>query len=264
MSGDPVSAQPVKLTYQDEQLIIYYDDGTETIYGIGDPQAFRIISDLWLRSGWDLKYVYTFTWMGRPIIQLPEDMFRLQEVIFNVKPDVIVETGIAHGGGLIFYAGLCKMMDKGRVIGIDVEIRPHNRAAIEAHFLFPYITLIEGDSVAPVTVDRVKSLIQPGETVLILLDSKHTKAHVLSELQNYGPLVTPGSYIVAMDGIMEMVAGAPRTEPDWGWNNPKQAALEFTRDAPDFVVEEPPFLFNEGDITERVTYWPGAFIRRIK
>ena len=264
MTQEQTSQLDLKLSYQDEMLTVHNDDGTETTYNIGDPQAFEIISNLWLRSGWDLKYVYSFTWMGRPIIQLPEDMLRLQEVIFSIKPDVIIETGIAHGGGLIFYASLCKMMDKGRVIGVDIEIRPHNRTAIEAHLLYPYITMLEGDAISPEIVGQVKSLIQPGETILITLDSNHTKAHVLAELRQYAPLVSPGSYIVAMDGIMELVAGGPYTQPDWEWNNPKQAALEFVAENPGFAIEEPAFQFNEGSVDQRVTYWPGAFIRRIR
>src|SRR5207253_7391169 len=169
----------------------------------------------------------SFTWMGRPVIQLPDDMLRIQEVIFAIQPDVVIETGVAHGGSLIFYASLCKAMEKGRVIGIDIEIRAHNRAAIESHFLFPFITLIEGSSTEPSTVERVRAHLKPGERTLILLDSNHTKEHVLNELRAYAPLVSPGSYIVATDGIMEQVAGAPRTQPDWTWNNPKQAALQF-------------------------------------
>src|SRR5437867_3632832 len=117
-------------------------------------QAFEILSQQWLKVGWNEKYPYTFTWMGRPIIQLPEDMIRVQEVIYRVRPDVIIETGVAHGGSLIYYASLCKAMEKGRVIGIDIEIRPHNRAAIERHELFPLITLIEGSSVAPDIVQQ--------------------------------------------------------------------------------------------------------------
>ena len=240
------------------------EDGRETNYAIGSPEAFRIISRAWLRSGWDTKYVYSFTWLGRPIIQLPEDLVRLQEVIHSVRPDVLIETGVAHGGSLIFYASLCKALDKGRVIGIDIEIRPQNRAAIEAHPLFPFITLIEGSSIEPSVVGQVAAQLKPGETALVLLDSCHTKEHVLAELNAYAPLVTKGSYIVAMDGIMEEVAGAPRTESDWTWNNPRRAALEFVNHNHDFVIEEPPFLFNEGSITERVTYWPSAFIKRLR
>jgi len=231
-------------------------------YHIGTPEAFRIISQLWLRSGWDTKYVYSFTWLGRPIIQLPDDMIRLQEVIYRVQPDVIVETGVAHGGSLVFYAGLCKAIGKGRVIGVDIEIRPHNRTAIEAHRLFPSITLIESNSLSPETVAQVRGKIAPGEMVMVLLDSCHTKEHVRGELEAYGPMVSPGSYIVAMDGIMGQLTGAPRTQPDWTWNNPAEAAREFCTAHPEFEIVEPAFAFNEGVITERVTYWPGAFVQR--
>lgn len=246
----------------EQGLVSVEEGGRTTTHRLDTPEAFTIISDIWLRAGWDNKHVYTFTWLGRPIIQLPEDMFRLQELIHSLRPDVIVETGVAHGGSLIFYASLCKAMDHGRVIGVDVEIRPHNRAAIESHALSSLITLIEGSSIDPAVVQTVRSHIAPGERVIVLLDSCHTRDHVLAELSAYSQLVSPGSYIVAMDGIMEKVAGGPRTQPDWTWNNPRQAALEFVRANPDFTIEEPEFLFNESNISERVTYWPSAFIRR--
>jgi cephalosporin hydroxylase len=239
------------------------ENGLTRDYQLDTPEAFKIISDIWLRAGWDNKYVYSFTWLGRPIIQLPEDMIRLQELIHTVRPDVIVETGVAHGGGLIYYASLCKAMDHGRVIGIDIEIRPHNRQAIEAHRLFPLITLIEGSSVEPSVVEQVKSQITPDENAIVFLDSCHEKEHVLAELRAYSSLVKPGSYLVAMDGIMEQLTGAPRSAPDWAWNNPRQAALEFVAENNDFVIEEPRFAFNEGNVTERVTYWPSAFIKRL-
>jgi cephalosporin hydroxylase len=248
----------------DGDKVIVTGDGAREEYGIGTPEAFRILSKLWLRSGWDTKYVYSFTWLGRPIIQLPEDMIRLQEVIYTVQPDVIIETGVAHGGSLVFYASLCKAMSKGRVVGIDIEIRPHNRAAIESHALSSYITLVEGSSIDAAVVEQVKAQIEPGERVIVLLDSCHTKEHVLAELKAYSPMVSPGSYIVAMDGIMEEVAGAPRTEADWTWNNPQRAATEFVESNREFAIEEPPFQFNEGEITERITYWPSAFIRRVQ
>lgn len=252
------------VTVDGDRVSVSASDGVREEYGIGTPEAFRILSKLWLRSGWDTKYVYGFTWLGRPIIQLPEDLIRLQEVIYRVKPDVIVETGVAHGGSLIFYASLCKAMEKGRVIGVDLQIRPHNRSAIEAHELSSFITLIEGDSIDSSIVEQVKAQVQPSETAIVLLDSNHSKAHVLAELNAYASLVTPGSYIVAMDGIMEDVVGAPRTQPDWSWNNPRQAAHEFVAAHPEFEIEEPAFLFNEGNISERVTYWPSAFIKRLK
>lgn len=236
----------------------------ESVHPLESAEAFRLISRAWVRCGWDTKYVYSFSWMGRPVIQLPEDMLRIQEVIYRVKPDVIIETGVAHGGSLIFYASLFEAMGRGRVIGIDIEIRPHNRAAIEAHEMFPRITLVEGSSVAPEIVAQVGALVAPGETVLVLLDSNHTKAHVLAELEAYGPFVTPGSYIVATDGIMKEVVGAPRTSPDWSWNNPLDAAAEFAASHPEFVLEEPMFPFNEGVVTERVTYWPKGFLKRVE
>ena len=245
-----------------EDKVIVSEGAEQGEYAIGTPEAFRILSRLWLRSGWDNKYVYSFTWLGRPMIQLPEDMIRLQEIIYSVKPDVIIETGVAHGGSLIFYASLCKSLERGRVVGIDIEIRPHNRMAMESHPLFPFITLVEGSSIDLPVIRKVKSEIQSGEKVIVFLDSCHTKAHVLAELMAYSPLVSPDSYIVAMDGIMGQLAGAPRTDPDWSWNNPKEAALEFVASHPEFAIEEPPFAFNEGSVCERITYWPSSFIRR--
>lgn len=248
----------------EQGTITVAENGLTRDYKLDTPEAFKIISDIWLRAGWDNKYVYSFTWLGRPIIQLPEDMIRLQEVIHTVRPEVIVETGVAHGGGLIYYASLCKAMDRGRVIGVDIEIRAHNRAAIEAHPLFPLITLIEGSSIDPSVVAHVNTQIKPGEKTIVFLDSCHEKQHVLAELRAYAPLVSAGSYIVAMDGIMERLAGAPRSAPDWTWNNPRQAALDFVAENPDFVIEEPRFAFNEGNVSERVTYWPSAFIKRLR
>jgi cephalosporin hydroxylase len=247
----------------ENNLVSVEDKEGEKSFALESAEAFALISQAWLRCGWDTKYVYTFTWLGRPIIQLPEDLLRLQEVIYKTKPDVIIETGIAHGGSLIFYASLCKAMNRGRVVGIDIEIRPHNRKAIEEHELFDYITLIEGSSVDPQIVEQVKSHVKPGEKVIVFLDSNHTKEHVAAELNAYSPLVSKDSYIVAMDGIMEQVVGAPRTQPDWSWNNPKRAALEFVEQNPSFVIEEPRFAFNESVINEMVTYWPGGFIRRV-
>jgi cephalosporin hydroxylase len=234
-------------------------------YNIGTPEAFREISKVYLRSGWDTKYVYSFSWLGRPIIQLPDDMIRIQEVIYEVQPDVILEVGVAHGGSLIYSASLCHAMGKGRVVGLDIEIRRHNRQAIEEHRMFDYITLIEGDSIANETISEVENLINDGETVLIFLDGCHTKKHVLKELQAYSRFVSKGSYIVAMDGIMKDLVGTPRSDSDWDWNNPADAALEFVKENRDFVLKDPKIPFNEGDITERTpTYWPNSFIKREK
>jgi cephalosporin hydroxylase len=231
-------------------------------YDIGSKEAFALISKAWIRSGWDAKYVYSFSWMGRPIIQLPEDMMRIQELIYATKPDVIVETGVAHGGSLIFYASLARAMGKGRVVGIDIDIREHNRNAIEEHELFDLITLIEGSSIDNQVLDATRHLIDPHDSVLVLLDSNHAKAHVLEELRLYADLVTKGSFIVACDGIMQDLNGAPRTQSDWTWNNPQEAVREFLMENGEFELVEPKFPFNESLITQRVTYWPNAFLRR--
>ncbi len=239
-------------------------EGDAAPVALGSAAGFAIVSKAWLRAGWDAKYVYGFSWMGRPIIQLPDDLVRIQELIWALKPDVIIETGVAHGGSLIFYASLCKAMGSGRVVGIDVEIRKPNRAAIEAHPLFPWIALIEGSSVAPDTVAQVKAALRPDDRVLVLLDSNHTKAHVLNELDAYAPLVTVGSYLVAMDGIMGQLGNAPRTEADWSWNNPTTAAEEWLASHPDFAADEPTWPFNEGAVKDRVTYWPKCFLKRTR
>lgn len=246
--------------YSKADSCITLDDGDKL--KLDDPKAFSIISEAWLRAGWDTKYVYGFSWLGRPIIQLPEDMLRIQEVIYEVKPDVIIETGVAHGGSLIFYASLCAAIGKGRVIGVDIEIRPHNRTAIEEHRLSPMITLVEGSSISPDIVSTIKDHVGSSETVLVLLDSNHLKDHVLAELEAYSPLVSPGSYIVACDGIMKQVVGAPRSQEDWTWNNPLAAIDEFLERHPNFECVESSWPFNEGLIKERVTYWPRAYLRR--
>jgi cephalosporin hydroxylase len=242
------------------------DEKGTRLFSIGTAEGFNAVSDIWLRAGWDAKYVYSFTWMGRPIIQLPDDLIRIQEIIFAIRPTVVIETGIAHGGSLIFYASLLKAMDvtNAKVIGIDIEVRPHNRRAIEEHALFPYLILIEGSSIDPEIVKSVRSKVDDADRVMVMLDSNHTKQHVLAELEAYAPLVTPGSYIIAADGIMGSLTGAPRSSPDWDWNNPRQAALEFAGRRSDFVIEEPRFPFNEGATRDRVTYWPQAFIKRIR
>jgi cephalosporin hydroxylase len=252
----------MKIDYQSETVEIVDENGETTVMPFASREAFREVSKAWIRVGWDTKYVYSFTWLGRPIIQLPDDLMRLQEVIFQIQPDVIIETGIAHGGSLIFSASLCKMLGKGRVIGVDVEIRPHNREAVEAHPMASLITMVEGDSTSPEVVDQVRALVKPSETVLILLDSCHTREHVQKELEAYSPLVSPGSYIVAMDGIMQDVVGAPRTDPDWDVNNPQTAVRDFLAVHDNFELEEPLIPFNEGAVTDRVTYWPNAFLKR--
>jgi cephalosporin hydroxylase len=246
----------------ESKTLIKERDGASIRLELYSQEAFEAISEQWLKVGWNQKYPYTFCWLGRPIIQIPEDIIRIQEVIYRVKPDIIMETGVAHGGSLVYYASLCKIMGKGRVIGVDIEIRPHNRQAIEAHELFPWITLIEGSSTDPGVVNQVKSLVKPGEAGMVILDSDHTTRHVLNELEAYHGLVTPGSYIVATDGSMRDLYDVPRGKPEWAWDNPAAAAVEFAQRHPEFVIEQPTWPFNESTLTKNITYWPQAWLRR--
>lgn len=252
----------MKLTLDtSEKTLTISDSSGENVIDIFSKQAFEIISREWVRLGWNQKYPYTFSWMGRPIIQLPEDMIRMQEVIFKIKPDVIIETGVAHGGSLIFYSSLCKAMDKGRVIGIDIEIRPHNRTAIGSHPLNDRITLIEGSSIAPEIVNKVRSLIKKDETVLVILDSNHSYEHVMAELESYAGLVTSGSYIVATDGIMQDLADVPRGNESWGTDNPAHAACDFAAKNSGFIIEQPAWPFNESNLDKNITHWPNAWLK---
>lgn len=248
----------------ENSLVFVEDEDREKILQLSSPEAFAEISSAWVRAGWDTKYVYSFTWLGRPIIQLPDDILRIQEVIFDLKPDIMIETGVAHGGSLILYASLLKLIGKGRVIGIDIDIRPANRKAINEHFLSEYITLLDGSSTDPTIVAEVRSAIKASDTVLVILDSNHSKAHVLAELEAYAPLVTLNSYIVATDGVMGHLGSAPRTGEDWVRNNPEQAALTFVENNDRFVIEEPGRMFNEGSTLTGPTYWPGAWVKRIR
>jgi cephalosporin hydroxylase len=242
--------------------VIAERDGQERRVPLYSTEAFELLSELWVKVGWNQKHVYTFSWLGRPIIQLPEDVIRIQEVVHRVQPDVIVECGVAHGGALVYYASLCRLLGRGRVIGVDIEIRPHNRKAIEEHPLADLVTLIEASSTDPETVAQVAGLIHPGETTLVLLDSAHSRDHVLAELEAYAPLVTVGSYVVVMDGVMALVADTPRGQPEWSDDNPISAVEEFVRRHPEFVVEQPPWPFNESDLRSSITHWPRGYLHR--
>lgn len=261
----PLSGRMKTIIDDDRALVtLIDDDGREQEFPFESPEAFSAVSKAWVRIGWIVKHLYSFTWMGRPIIQLPDDMVRFQEVIYTERPDVLIETGIAHGGSLIFYASLFAAMGHGRVIGIDIELRAHNRSAIEAHEMADRITLIDGSSTAPDTLDQVRQLIKPGEKVMVVLDSNHTRSHVLDELRAYSDLVPVGGYLVATDGIMRDLAKAPRSQPDWETNNPFEAARAFVAENDAFEIVEPEWLFNEGIVRERVTHWPGCYVRRVR
>lgn len=190
------------------------------------------------------KYSYNFSWLGRPVIQYPQDIIAMQEIIWQVKPDLIVETGIAHGGSLIFYASMLELIaacggGEGEVVGIDIEIRPHNRAAIEAHPMFKRITMVEGSSVVPDIIDNVHDLAHGKQRVLVCLDSMHTHDHVMAELEAYAPLVTVGSYCVVFDTVIEDMPDDSFPDRPWGkGNNPKTAVWEFLKIHPEFEIDQ--------------------------
>ena len=186
-------------------------------------------------------------------------MIRIQEVIYRLKPDCIVETGIAHGGSLIYYATLCKVMGHGEVIGIEKGLRC--RKQVEAHPLSDYITMIEGDSVSADVVAQVHRLCA-GKKTLVILDSCHSREHVSNELMAYHDLIDKDYYIVAADGNIKDLADTPRGRKDWVWDNPQEAAKDFARVHPEFVIEQPSRPFNESKLTANTTYWPSAFLRR--
>ena len=178
------------------------------------------------------KYSYNFTWLGRPIIQLPQDIVAIQEIIWATRPDVIIETGVAHGGSLILSASILKLLGgDGQVVGIDVDIREHNRVEIEKHPLSERITLIEGSSVDDHVIDQVKKIINGKQSVMVMLDSNHTHEHVLEELRLYSPVVTRGCYLVVLDTIIEDLSDDSFPDRPWSvGNNPKTAVREFLRE----------------------------------
>jgi len=250
-------------------ITIDQEAGTVSVNGrtlsLNSAEAFAILSDAWMDAAIRVRHPYTFTWMGRPVIQFADDLLRLQELVFEVKPDVIVETGVAHGGSLIFHASLCKILGRGRVIGVDIEIRPHNRAAIEAHPLAPWITLIEGSSVDPGVVQMVKAAVQPSESALVILDSNHSTAHVLAELEAYASLVGPGSYLVALDGhVMEVAASSPIAGEHWATDNPNAAVRQFALEHPEFLSPAPSLPFNESILAQSISGFRGGVLKRIR
>jgi len=253
----------MKLTIDTETRTLTVDrDGQVERLELYSPEAFAIVSQEWLKVGWSQKHSYTFTWLGRPIVQLPEDLLRVQEVVYHLRPDVIVETGVAHGGSLVYFASLCALMGHGRVVGVDVEIRPHNRTALDEHPLRPFITVIEGSSTDPAVVDQVRAQIGPEDRVMVTLDSNHTYAHVAAELRAYAPLVTPGSYLIVQDGLMRALADVPGGRPTWEADNPARAAEEFVAAHSEFVLQPPMWQFNESHLQGGVSQWPSGWLLR--
>lgn len=207
------------------------------------------------------KYSYHFTWMGRPIIAYPQDMIAMQEIIWEVKPDLIIETGVAHGGSIVYYASLLELIGgDGLVLGIDIDIRKHNRDLIEAHPMMKRIKLLEGSSVSKEIADQVKEIASKKKKILVCLDSNHTHEHVLEELKIYAPLTSVGSYCVVFDTVVEDM---PK---DWNWgerswgvgNNPKTAVMEYLKTNSDFVINK------SIDHKLLISVAPDGYLKRIK
>jgi len=206
------------------------------------------------------QYSYNFTWMGRPIIQYPQDMIAMQEIIWEVKPDLVIETGIAHGGSLIYYASLLELIGNGKVLGIDIDIRSHNRKEIEKHPMFKRIKMIEGSSIDNNTVNEVKQIAKNKEKIIVCLDSNHTHEHVLRELELYAPLVSLNSYIVVFDTIVEdLPEGYFSQKRPWGiGNNPRTAVDEFLKNDDRFIADE------TIDNKLLISVTPKGYLKRIK
>jgi cephalosporin hydroxylase len=229
----------------------------------------------WLDLAFSRRYMYNFTCFGRPIIQLPHDIVAFQEIVWKIKPDLIIETGIAHGGSLILSASLlavidyCEAAEAGEildpakpnrtVLGIDIDIRAHNRAAIDAHPMRSRIAMIQGSSIAPGVADQVRVRAQGKQRVLVALDSNHTHAHVLEELKLYAPLVTPGSYCIVFDTVIEDMPGDMFPDRPWGkGDNPKTAVWEYLKSHQEFEIDR--------SIHEKllITVAPDGYLKRTR
>lgn len=225
------------------------------IKGLGEDLDLQAMSRMWVREISPHKWAYNFAWFGRPAIQFPNDAWAMQELIWQIKPDLIIETGIAHGGSLIFSASMLALLDmcdaieagstidpkntKRKVLGLDIDIRQHNRDAIEAHPMSSRIQMIEGSSIAPEVIAQVKQIAEGYKTVLVCLDSNHTHEHVLAELEAYAPLTSVGSYCVVFDTVVEDMPKEMFPDRSWGpGDNPKTAVWEYLKAHSEFEIDK--------------------------
>jgi len=235
----------------------------ENIQSLGQDKDLQALSRVWLREITPHKYPYNFTWMGRPIIQCPQDIVAMQELIWNIKPDLIIETGIAHGGSLIFSASMLELLaasghGDGQVLGIDIDIRAHNREAITNHPMSRRITMLQGSSIDENIIKQVKEFAAGKQRVLVVLDSNHTHEHVLAELNAYANLTSVGSYCVVFDTLIEDMPNSFFDNRPWGvGDNPKTAVHEFLAQHPEFVIDR--------DIQHKllITVAPDGYLKRI-
>jgi cephalosporin hydroxylase len=227
----------------------------ENIKGLSQDHDVQALSRIWVREISRHKWAYNFRWLGRPAIQFPNDAWALQELIWEIKPDLIIETGIAHGGSLILSASMLALLDmceaiesgtvldpkksKRKVLGLDIDIRQHNREAIEAHPMSSRIQMIQGSSIAPEVIQQVKAVAKNHQRVLVCLDSNHTHDHVLAELKAYAPLTSVGSYCVVMDTLVEDIPNDMCLDRPWSpGNNPKTAVWEYLKSHAEFEIDK--------------------------
>lgn len=251
----------------------FLEDRKRNVAAIRESDRLSQLSNEWIREVSAFKYIFNFDWLGRPIIQIGSDMVAVQEAIWRTKPDLIIETGIAHGGSLVFHASLLAMLDlcdaaanggtvdprkpKRRVLGIDIDIRSHNREAIESHPLAGYLEMFEGSSIDPGMISRVADFAKGFPRVMVVLDSNHTEAHVLAELEAYAPLVSPGGYCIVFDTAIEHMPEGFYHDRPWGrGDNPLTAVHKFLADHSDFSVDD--------DLDGKILVGnaPGGFLRR--
>ena len=254
---------------------IFNRERLERIGRLASDNLLKSLAHQWIFESMKKKYLYNFDWLGRPIIQYPQDMVAIQEIVWQVRPTLIIETGIAHGGSLILSASMLALLDyceavesgtlidpsdsKRKVIGIDIEIREHNRAAIEVHPMGSKIEMIEGSSTDQGVVNKVANIAKDHSSVLLLLDSNHTHEHVLGELKAYAKLVSVGSYCVVFDTFVEDMPPGYFVDRPWDTgNSPRTAVDEFLKDHSEFVVDE--LIQNK----LLITVAPGGYLKRIK
>jgi cephalosporin hydroxylase len=247
----------------------------DAVEGYKKDSEFQTLSQDWLRESMRRRYVYNFDWLGRPIIQYPQDMAAVQELIWSTRPDVVIETGIAHGGSLILSASILALLDlcdateagemldprnpKRRVIGVDIDIRPHNRDGIEAHPMATRIQMFEGSSIDPSVVSRVRDAVGDANRVMVFLDSMHTHDHVLAELEAYGLMVTPGCALVVFDSFVENMPERFFADRPWDvGDNPMTALREWLPAHPEFEADK--FM----DAKLQISVAPNGYLRRVR
>jgi cephalosporin hydroxylase len=215
------------------------EHNASTIKSMGASSEFSDLTQLWFQKASQLEYSYHFKWLGLPIIQFPQDVMAIQEIVWDVKPDLIIETGVARGGSLILYASLLELMgNDGQVMGIDIDIRQHNRELIESHPMSKRIELLQGSSVDADIVSEVYKRAATAERVLLVLDSNHTHEHALAEMQCYSDLVQAGSYMIVLDTVIEDMPAEFSNDRPWGpGDNPKTAVHEFLKTTDRFVID---------------------------